>query len=168
MEFRIMSHRDATLYSPKNEGFASAAIIRITSMTEFLPLWYRHEFSDVLELFFDDVTEETLVQLIHQGNNKHNLVMFNQGHAEKIVEFFNVHKTSCDAFVVHCDAGVSRSAAVAMSLAKYSGHIDAYTRIITNVPAYCPNPHVRQVMADEMGVSVEQQQLYNNLFGANC
>lgn len=73
---------------------------------------------DVLELGFHDVGNPKL-------NGVPNLISFNEVIAEQLHSFIVKHYGS--NFVVHCDAGVSRSVAVAAYMRDYLGY-NAYFR----------------------------------------
>ena len=76
----------------------------------------------VLWLFFDDVTG---------GPNS-----FNEEHAENIIRFIDYWRDSVDILLVHCDAGISRSAAVCAAVKRYLGFDDMD---IFNSKEYDPN-----------------------------
>ena len=81
-----------------------------------------HAIREILYLFFDD--EET-------GQNA-----ITEHDAKGIAEFVNKWWNSIDQIVVHCDAGVSRSAGVAAAILKH--FTDDDTQIFNDV-RYCPN-----------------------------
>ena len=58
---------------------------------------------DILRLEFHDVEPEL---------DGYDYVIFNDEDAKKIFEFLKKHETEIDEVVVHCEAGISRSAAV--------------------------------------------------------
>lgn len=62
---------------------------------------------DRLTLCFHDADEGTL-----------GLTLFNQDMAKQILKFVQEHSSSAEELVVHCQMGVSRSAAVAMFLSE--------------------------------------------------
>jgi len=70
-------------------------------------------------------------------------VLFGAEHARAICEFIGAHRRAIKRVVVHCDAGFSRSPAVAAALAKCLGEDDAefFRR-------YQPNMHVYQTLLD--------------------
>ena len=65
--------------------------------------------------------------------------------AEKIKQFVEAHKE--DSIIVHCDAGVSRSAGIAAALMKFYNGDD--TPIFDN-PRYCPNMLCYRTMLNTM------------------
>ena len=72
----------------------------------------------VFNYVFDDMDDETFQ---HYKNERpdidiNNYFIFNEETAAKIIKDFTEVKDKCDVLVVHCDAGVSRSPAVAIFL----------------------------------------------------
>ena len=82
---------------------------------------------DVLTLSVDDITEP-----------EENKVLFSYIHALQILNFVEKYKNTIDLLIIHCNAGISRSPAVAASLSKIYN--------INYYPAYFflyePNIHV--------------------------
>ena len=88
----------------------------------------------VLRLFFADVA--------HPERHPE-LKAFSDADARAIWSFVLEHRASIERIVVHCDAGWSRSPAVAAALAKTLGQSDAeYFR------RYHPNLHVYRTLLD--------------------
>ena len=69
---------------------------------------------DVLRLFFHDVNPDKVVDL----TNTYKYVGMSESQANQIVEFVNRVAPNVDGILVHCKAGISRSAAVAEWIAK--------------------------------------------------
>ena len=77
---------------------------------------YKHSpkmegWKDSIQLVFNDVTNQ----------DKPSYVLFNDDMARKLVAF--VYKNMCSDFVVHCDAGMSRSVAVGCYLRDQLGYL---------------------------------------------
>ena len=53
------------------------------------------------------------------------LVLFDAAHARAIAAFVREHRDHVERIVVHCDAGLSRSPAVAAAITKWLGEDDA-------------------------------------------
>jgi predicted protein tyrosine phosphatase len=66
------------------------------------------------------------------------LVLFDEAHARSIVEFVRAHERDIDRIVVHCDAGMSRSPAVAAAITRSMGEDDAawFKRYRPNMRVY--------------------------------
>ena len=126
MFVRVMNRKTAKAYSKQNNEYKTA-IISITDIeSENNDIDNRHgNIRSVLFLHFDDV----------EGNNEN---CMDTNDAKKIMQFVNANKDKVDGFIVHCDAGVSRSAGVAAAIMKYLINDD--TQIFNN-PRYCPNMH---------------------------
>lgn len=73
---------------------------------------------DVLFLEFDDLDQPAVIL----GGLKCKL--FSPEDATAIIEFYAKHVIYPEYVIVHCDAGISRSPAVAAALTKMSGHAD--------------------------------------------
>ena len=100
------------------------AIISISSIDSEYPTFNKENGSikDILYLEFND--EEI-------GDTA-----MNDETANKIAAFVKKNENLVDQFVVHCDAGVSRSAGVCAAILKYLTNDDS--PIFEN-PQYCPN-----------------------------
>lgn len=70
--------------------------------------------------------------------------LFQKEQAVKILDFFNKYRISCPLLVVHCDAGISRSPAVAAALTKIQGHGDS-----EYFSHYIPNRRVYSFLMNE-------------------
>ena len=79
---------------------------------------------NILKLEFDDITETDIPQTHADGSP---LILFDRGHAEKIVRFI-LAADRRKILAVHCDAGISRSGAVGEQLNEY------FNRIIEDNP----------------------------------
>jgi aminoglycoside phosphotransferase len=71
----------------------------------------------VLRLSFDDTGD--------YGQPLRGATLFDAEHAQEILNFADRHRRSVDCFVVHCEAGASRSPAVAAALSRLLGGDDA-------------------------------------------
>lgn len=123
MKITVMNRADAVRYSYHPQNKRSAVISISTPNEEYNGNIYSSIYngiSGVLRLWFDDV--ESGQDCIQKED------------AEKIKRFVEAHKE--DQIIVHCDAGISRSAGIAAALMKYYNGDD--TPIFDN-PRYCPN-----------------------------
>jgi protein-tyrosine phosphatase len=132
--FRIMDRYDAIEYC-KEEHVHSSIIISISSANGYKPRLVKTDHNRVvavLYLFFDD-------EVI--GNNT-----FSNEQAERIVRFVDAWKSKVERLVVHCDAGVSRSAAVCAAMKRYLGfdNQDIFTS-----QQYEPNPLVYETLIQQ-------------------
>jgi predicted protein tyrosine phosphatase len=67
--------------------------------------------------------------------------MFNEEHATKILDFVNEHWDNVELFMFHCEAGMSRSPAIAAAIMKINGMDDS-----TWFKNRTPNSHVYRVL----------------------
>jgi hypothetical protein len=96
------------------------------------------ETSNTLPLLFDDISNPDLV-------GAHKFVLFNSAHAHKVIRFIkdNEHKSFC---VVHCAAGISRSAAIAEFIADlWRIPYEEFKKVN---PGRFPNPHVSSLLRE--------------------
>lgn len=96
-----------------------------------------------LLLRFDDITE-----------NSSNA--FNSEYAENTKSFIDELPEQITTLYVCCDAGVSRSSAIAATINKYLGRDDLY---IWEDPHYSPNPLVYKILCKELGIDISPQKL---------
>ena len=70
---------------------------------------------DTLVLCFDDVNTEQIVKYTSTVK-KHHRVLFNEELAKQVLEFVAKYAKDGARFVIHCDAGISRSPGMAAAL----------------------------------------------------
>ena len=86
----------------------------------------------ILRLEFDDVEDV-------EGVDRERYIHMNEDQAKEIVDFAYKHYNNVKRFLIHCEAGASRSAAVAVAL---SEHFEKHDNNIWNDRRYHPNNHV--------------------------
>ena len=123
MLFRVMSRSDAITYSYHHFPERTVIISINDAIGPRAHFADNDQIIDVLSLFFDDV-------------DRPNKDAITDSDAEKIVDFVNRYKNTVDQVVVHCSAGISRSAGVAAALMNMLGQDDS---VIFDNPVYCPN-----------------------------
>lgn len=83
------------------------------------PAHLKDGWEDVLHLEFDDV--------VKPHSAVPDLVLFSQTHVDKVHAFVEKHVEAGKDFVIHCDAGVSRSVAVGMYVNEvYGGDLNLH------------------------------------------
>lgn len=123
MKITVMNRQDAVRYSFHPQDERAAVISISTPNEEYHTNIYTspyNKITSVLRLWFDDV---------ESGRD-----CIKTEDAEEIKRFVELHKD--DPIIIHCDAGISRSAGIAAALMKYYNGDD--TPIFDN-PRYCPN-----------------------------
>ncbi|HDK26321.1 MAG TPA: hypothetical protein ENG48_04420 [Candidatus Atribacteria bacterium] len=104
------------------------AIIGLRGINETFPKYQDSSYLvDVLTLSVDDITEP-----------EENKVLFSYIHALQILNFVEKYKNTIDLLIIHCNAGISRSPAVAASLSIIYNINDYHTYFFL----YEPNIHV--------------------------
>ena len=124
MKFNIMNRTEAIQYA-KNEHAERAAIVSISSRSHSnanLTIGGGNNIQGIIFLSFDDT--ESSISGISESQAKH------------IIDFVDSMKNDVDKIIVHCDAGVSRSAGVCAAIEKYLGYDDSN---IFDTPKYIPN-----------------------------
>lgn len=123
MIFQVMNRTNAKKYSYKTHGH-KYIIISISDIGDSANKFNKSsELVDVLRLWFDD-EEAPHPNCITSKD------------AEKIVNFVNQYIDKVDEIVVHCSAGVSRSAGVCGAIMCILTGSDDY---IFDNPNFCPN-----------------------------
>lgn len=80
---------------------------------------------DILYLFFDDIDHDAPTAMTAEQ-------------AKEIADFVNKYKDDVEQIIVHCDAGMSRSARCAAAIMKY---LFGNNESIFNSKKYAPNLH---------------------------
>ena len=127
IDIRILNRKEAKKFSYESHDFKTA-IISITDTDKADVIFEKNEVNGiraVLRLKFDDVERDY--------KNEHCIT---KEDAENIVKFVNKNKNKVDKFIVHCEAGVSRSAGVGAAIMKALNGDD--WDIFKN-PLKCPN-----------------------------
>ena len=127
IDIRILNRKEAKKFSYESHDFKTA-IISITDTDKADVIFEKNEANGikaVLRLKFDDVERD--------NKNEHCIT---KEDAENIVKFVNKNKNNVDKFIVHCEAGVSRSAGVGAAIMKALNGDD--WDVFKN-PLKCPN-----------------------------
>ena len=127
IDIRILNRKEAKKFSYESHDFKSA-IISITDTDKADVIFEKNEINGIraiLKLKFDDVERDY--------KNEHCIT---KEDAESIVKFVNKNKNKVDKFIVHCEAGVSRSAGVGAAIMKALNGDDW---VVFNNPIMCPN-----------------------------
>lgn len=90
----------------------------------------------ILLLEIDDIEKETP-----------NCTLMNKVHARDIRKFVDMFKHKVNHIVIHCTAGVSRSAAIGFTLERYLNKDD---RHLFESKSYHPNKHIYKTMCKEL------------------
>lgn len=129
-----MDRYDAVEYC-KKEHTHSSITISISSANGHKPGLVKTDHNKVvavLYLFFDDEVV---------GDNT-----FSDEQAEQVIRFVDAWKSKVERLVVHCDAGVSRSAAVCAAIKRYLGFDN---QDIFKNQQYEPNPLVYETLIQQ-------------------
>lgn len=157
---RIFSHDQAVRHYPAPR----TGIIRLFDSEALLgesdvrnePLSHEAKFEKVFVLTVDDIQRS--LEDEYPGS-----VLFSDKHASYLKEVFH-ECADLDEVIVHCRAGVSRSAAVAILFARYLNRLDLECSLYVNHNIY-PNAHILSFQ-EKMGIapwSPELQPLLNRL-----
>ena len=115
------------------------AIVSICNSDDSMSHWFNSNHKNVLNLDFDDTTFDDEELGIHS---------INEEQAKSIVDFFETHKDVAN-FVVHCEAGISRSAAVAICFVDFLHMNDVKDITLHENYSFHPNPKVERLIHKE-------------------
>jgi predicted protein tyrosine phosphatase len=152
MRVHILSEREATRFNPA-EGKKTVMIRVQDPDSELAPLTHRGAFEDVLELFMHDLSAPIA--------GYPEIILFDDAMADKCLAFFEKYKDA-DEFVFHCVAGISRSAAIALSFFWYTGDVMLEAGILVG-NSYLPNYLIAKTMATKMGIIEEKHKAIERL-----
>ena len=129
-----MGWNDSTIAKINN-----AAIISICNTDGSMEHWFKEQHNNVLNLDFDD--------------NEHpipgyEIQSMTERQAKMIVNFFKKH-IDVEYFIVHCEAGISRSAAVATCFIDFLHMNGIRGNTLHKNFSYCPNSHVERLIHRE-------------------
>ena len=132
MKFQVMSRQDARRYS-FNTAIEKTIIISINDVADEANQFASNpQIIDTCSLFFDDV----------EGNEANCMTRWD---ADNIIRFVNKHLDNVEQIVVHCGAGISRSAGVCAALMMI---INGNDSDIFNNGRYCPNMHCYRLVLE--------------------
>jgi predicted protein tyrosine phosphatase len=132
MKFQVMSRQNARNYSFKND-IERCVIISINDVADELNRFNKNpNIVSVCSLSFDDV----------ESNGRNPMT---KADADKIIEFVNHYVNNVGEIIVHCGAGVSRSAGVCAALMLILTGDDS---AIFNNSRFCPNMHCYRLVLE--------------------
>lgn len=117
------------------EEHTDKAFISITNGDREDSHYFDKDYSNVLNLEFDDATDEENERRIKAGLNE--LVLFTEQQSKQIIEFIEKNK-HVETFYVHCLAGQSRSGAVGLFINDLHGE-ETYFEFANSNPTIKPN-----------------------------
>lgn len=134
-----MSREQARKYSFKT-GIDPCVIVSIDTDGDHVKLNRNASIKDVLCLTFDDVeTGDTAIT---------------EHHAEQIANFVRRWINKVDTVIVHCDAGVSRSAGIGAAIMKWANGDDS---AIFNNGRFIPNMRCFRMMLNAFNVNTSDR-----------
>ena len=129
-----MSWRDDTI-----DMITDTAIVSICNTDRSMIHWFADKHNNVLNLDFDDVLST---------DEEAGIFALNDEQAKILVDFFEEH-IDVQNFIVHCEAGISRSAAVAVCFVDFL-HMNGKRDITLHENyAFSPNPLVERLLHRE-------------------
>ena len=131
--------KDMSWYDDTIDMITDTAIVSICNTDKSMIHWFADKHNNVLNLDFDDVlfTDEEA-----------GIFALNDEQAKILVDFFEEHK-DVQNFIVHCEAGISRSAAVAVCFVDFL-HMNGKKDITLHKNyAFSPNPLVERLLHRE-------------------
>lgn len=116
------------------------AIISICNTDGSMVHWFKYNHDNVLNIDFDDV-EHDIPDL--------GVFAITPEQAKTIVDFFEKHINARN-FIVHCEAGISRSAAVAICFLDFLHMNEIKGNTLHKNFSYCPNARVERLIHQEL------------------
>lgn len=104
---------------------------------------------DILSLTFDDLTFDI-----------DGYILFNKSMGEEIKYFVDNYKQNINHFIVHCTAGISRSAAVGFIITKYLNGDDS---CLFRKGRYVPNKLIYEIMSNIFGLVYNEEDFNDKL-----
>lgn len=169
LNIKVMGYREAIDYVYSVNGFNSTkpfAIISIQEMdTELMPIKFKPagKCKLALNIHFSDVTNDRVYrEAIKSGRHKNELKIMNLNDAKRIKSLVDKAEedNEIEELIIHCHAGISRSAAVAAALCKVHG-IDDSTYFTQS--RYSPNMYVYDKILQAYGIKTSNKE-YKRLF----
>lgn len=141
---KIMNRLQAINYSYLKNN-PDTAIVSISTPNDFKPSFYLNKDStikDVIYLRLNDIEEDIYIngRLRYKSATLDNL--------KGLKDFIDKNKHL--DIIVHCDAGISRSSAIAIAIHRYLGLDDSW---IWNSNEYYPNRLVLRLALEEFGIN---------------
>jgi predicted protein tyrosine phosphatase len=143
MHVRVLNQTNFDLLLPKMGILESSinthkdkAFISITN-----PIgkhFFKNNYSNVLNLEFDDATDEENLRRVREGLEE--LTLFDEEQAIEIINFIEQNK-HVETFYVHCLAGSSRSGAVGVFINDLYGD-ESYFEFLNSNPIVRPNYYI--------------------------
>lgn len=130
-----MGWNDSTI-----DNIKDTAIVSICDTSGKMIHWFKRNHENVLNIDFDDNE--------HPDPEAPEIHAMTEEQAVIIVDFFEKH-TDKKNFIVHCAAGISRSAAVATCFMDYLHMNGIKGHTLHKNFSYCPNSHVERLLHKE-------------------
>lgn len=139
MNIEILSREKAQTWADPNNG--NNLLIRILEPRNGgnFELLNPERFEDVLELYFDDISQESYDDHL-RGTN---FVIYSDTEAKQVFDFLS-NRDEIDNLVIHCHAGISRSSGLGLGIAEHL-ELDSVVDHIQNSRLYIPNLTVCEV-----------------------
>jgi len=100
-----------------------------------------------LIVYFHDVNDDGSVNSLKEVGDI--IIPMNETHAKRIIEFVMKWKDKVNNFIIHCEAGMSRSPGVALALSEIlNGQENAESFVQTLYDIKFHNPKVKQMILD--------------------
>lgn len=138
----ILSRLEAIEYMSENLNGQKTAVVSISTPGDKSPVFKNKDMIDAIYLKFYDI--EAKYGDIYPARHKD---------VKNVKEFIDKNKDLVNCILVHCDAGVSRSSAMAAAICDYLEiehdiFFDGY---------HVPNSHVYRLMCQEFGIAKDQE-----------
>ena len=172
MELFVVPQHQACGIDPRGEGWAKAAMIRITTDPAFAPLRFEKDFQAILQLRFadwEDGDREKMDPSQIAFFEARGLILepISLEQAKHIVNFVeDISQRGFSHLVVHCQAGFSRSPAVAIAIAEHLQLIDELRKLqaLASRGVFAPNQTVLRRIREVTGAHTRKQEELEQTF----
>jgi hypothetical protein len=141
----LIKNREEAIRYSYNKDIDECIIISIndSEIAEFNNV--NNKIKDVLSLVFHDIKRQTP-----------NGILMSKDHAKQVQVFIDKYKNDVQTIVIHCHAGISRSAALACAISMYLNGDDIE---IWGHGDYYPNEYCYILMLEQFGINLSKEDI---------
>ena len=148
MEIKVMSKIEAIEYVNEHEIPECTCVISISEPVDVLPIFSNPNLYFVHYMrFWDIVTDFKDIKVASSKD------------IAGLKAFIDKIKDDCECLIIHCHAGISRSAAIASAVSEYLGISHSFF----SDDIHHPNIHVYRLACEELGIAKDSE-YYSGVF----
>ena len=142
---KMIAIRVLPIWGMENEDFGEALVISIVSPGMEHP---KIKGTNIYRFNFYDVTEEYFIE------SQNRIIRLMEKEIAESIAQIAMDNRDCDRWVIHCEAGISRSPGVAIGLAKFIALRPDRSQLMKMFPSY--NKYVAVLIEEAMQVEVDK------------